>query len=133
MFSVRSRRFWAGDVFGIFNVIIFITMYLSVIRIYPAPEHEHAIIDILDSLRGPITAIADCLACLISVEIDGDRAICYLEKWQTYDALQQHLRSALYDRVLAAMELSRQPPDVMFYDVTEAGSMGLVEQARLLH
>jgi hypothetical protein len=35
--------------------------------------------------------------------------------------------------VLAAMELSRQPPDVMFYDVTEAGSLGLVEQARSLH
>ena len=115
-----------------FHVHILI-MYLSLIRIYAAPGHEHTVIDVLDSLRGPITANADCLDCAILVDSDGTGAVCYLEKWRTYDALQQHLRSALFDRVLAAMELSHQPPDVMFYDATEAGSLGLVEQARSLH
>jgi len=102
------------------------------IRIYPEVEHEHAVIDVLDSLRGPITANANCLVCAISVETDGTGAICYQEKWRTREALQQHLRSGLFDRVLAAMEFSRQPPDVAFYEVTETGGLNLVEEARLM-
>lgn len=108
-------------------------MYLSYIRIYAAPEHEHAVIDVLDSLKGPITANSECLDCAILIDTDGTGAICYMEKWLTYEALQQHLRSALFDRVLAAMELSRQTPEVAFYGVTETGHLELVEQARLVH
>ncbi len=100
------------------------------IRIYPAPEHEHAVIDVLDSLKGPVTANADCLACAISVETDGSGAVCYQETWRTREALEQHLRSPLFGRVLAAMEFSRQTPDVAFYDVTQTGGLDLVEQAR---
>jgi len=107
-------------------------MYLSMIRIYPAPEHEHAVIDVLDSLKGPITANVDGLACAISVETDGSGAVCYQEKWRTREAFEKHLRSTLFDRVLAAMEFSRQPPDIQFYDVTEAGGLDLVEQARVI-
>lgn len=107
-------------------------MHLSMIRIYPAQEHEHAVIDVLDSLKGPITANADCLACAISVETDGSGAICYQETWRRREALQQHLRSALFGRVLAAMEFSRQPPDVTFYEVIQTGGLDMVKQARLI-
>jgi quinol monooxygenase YgiN len=107
-------------------------MYLSMITIYPAPEHEHAVVDVLDSLKGPITANVDCLVCAISVETDGSGAVCYHEKWQSREALRQHLRSDLFGRVLAAMEFSRRPPDVEFYNATEAGGLDLVEQARLM-
>ncbi len=107
-------------------------MYMSSIRIYVSPEHEHAVIDVLDSLKGPMTANPHCLSCTISVETDGTGAIYYQEKWRTREALQQHLRSPLFDRVLAAMELSRESPDVAFYNVIESGGLDMVEQARLI-
>jgi len=105
-------------------------MFLLLTRIYPSTGNEHTVIDVLDSLKGPISSNNDCLACGISVETDETGAICYLEKWLTREALQQHLRSALFDRVLAAMEFSRQPPDVAFYEVNEIGDLNLVEKVR---
>ena len=108
-------------------------MYLTMIRIYPDHQHQHAVIDILDSLTGPISANADCLICSISTETDETGVICYQERWRTREALQCHLRSALFDRILAAMELSRQPPDVMFYGVKETIGLDLVEQSRVAH
>lgn len=105
-------------------------MYLVMIKIYPDPEHEHAVIDVLDSLKGQIAANADCLICIISVETDGTGAVCYVEKWRSREALDRHLRSTLFRRVLTAMEFSVRPPDVGFYQVTETGGLGLVEDAR---
>jgi len=100
------------------------------IRIYPAPEHEHAVIDVLDSLKGPITTNSDCLVCAITVETDGTGAVCYLEKWRTSEALKKHMRSALFGRILAAMEFSRLPPEVAFYSVTETVGLEMVALAR---
>lgn len=105
-------------------------MYFSMIKIYPPPGNEHRVIDVLDSLKGPISAVADCLACSITVETDGTGAVCYSDQWRTREALDKHLRSALFSRLLEAMECSHQSPDIAFYDVTEVGGLKLVEQAR---
>lgn len=42
-------------------------MYLCIIKIYPSAEMEHVIVDVLESLKGPSTANADCLDCTITV------------------------------------------------------------------
>jgi quinol monooxygenase YgiN len=106
-------------------------MYLSLIRIYPSPGNEHTVIDVLDSLRGPITAKVDCLICTVMVETDGTGAICYSEQWRTREAQEQHLRSALFGRVLEAMEWSCRPPKVEFYEVNAVGGLERVEQVRM--
>jgi quinol monooxygenase YgiN len=100
------------------------------IKIYPNPGSEQTVIDVLDSLKGPFAANVDCLSCTITVETDGTGAVCYSEHWKTRAAFDRHLRSALFGRVLEAMELSSRSPDVAFYDVTEIGGLKLVEQAR---
>jgi len=54
-----------------------------------------------------------------------------MERWRSREALERHLRSPLYCRVLEAMELSRQPPEVEFFAVQDIGGLELVEKARL--
>ncbi len=107
-------------------------MYLSLIRIYPSQGNEHSIIDVLGSLKGPVAAIADCMACTITLETDETGAVCYSEQWRTREALDQHLRSTLFSRVLEAMEWSCKPPDVAFYSLRGIGGLELVEQARTI-
>ncbi len=107
-------------------------MYLSIIKIYPSPGNEHVVVDVLESMKGQIAAITDCYGCSVSVESGEGGTVCYTERWRDREALDRHLRSALYTRVLAAMELSHAPPVVEFFEATKAGGLDLVELARTL-
>lgn len=103
----------------------------SIVRIYPRPGAEQTVLDVLESMKGQIAAISDCLGCSITVEVGEGGAICYTEQWRDREALDRHLRSSLYGRVLEAMECSQSPPEIEFFEVTEVGGLELVEKVRL--
>jgi quinol monooxygenase YgiN len=106
-------------------------MYLSVVKIYPPPGSMPTLLDVLESMKGPVATLSDCLGCSVTVEVGENGAVCYTEQWRTREALERHLRSPLYGRVLEAMECSCRPPEVEFYEVTEVGGLELVEKVRL--
>lgn len=108
-------------------------MYISLIKIYPVPGDEHKIIDVLDSMKGPMATLRDCLGCMVSIELGDGGAVCYMERWRTREALNRHLRSQLYGRVLEAMEFSSFPPSVDFMEIISIGGLDLVEKARMAH
>lgn len=105
-------------------------MYLSVLRIYPPPRCKQAVIDVLVSMKYPIEYNIDCLGCSVSVEPGRGGAVCYTEQWNSREALDRHLRSLLYYRVLKSMERSHRHPEIDFYEVTRIGGLELVEQLR---
>ena len=57
-------------------------------------------------------------------------AICYIEHWLTSEALEKHMRSKLYGRLLEAIEHSVHSPEVIFYEVSNAQGFELVERVR---
>jgi quinol monooxygenase YgiN len=109
-------------------------MFVTWIKIAPPAGSRRSVIDILQTLQGPLSAITDCLDCSILSEVGQDAGqdgwVCYVEKWRTREALGKHLRSVIFNRVLEAMECSRQPPEVGFFEMTEIGDLNLIEQAR---
>ncbi len=54
----------------------------------------------------------------------------HAEQWETEEALNDHIRSDLYPRVLAAIELSRRQPEVKFCSGSESTGLELIETAR---
>jgi quinol monooxygenase YgiN len=102
-------------------------MFLSLIKIYPLPGHDHNVLEVLDSMKGPVTALVDCLDCIVAVEWGEGGAICYIELWRSREALARQLRSPLFGRVLEAMELSHKPPLIDFLEVNSIGGMELME------
>ena len=106
-------------------------MLLAFLTIQPRPGDTAKLIDVLDSMRGLLATDADFLGCQLMVEAGENRAVHYLERWRNRAALDRHLRSSLYCRVLEAMELAEAPPTVEFFEVQDAGGLELVEQARL--
>jgi len=106
-------------------------MLLSLITIYPFPENESKVIDVLDSIQALIATNADCLGCFFIVGTGAGESICYMERWRTREALDRHLRSNLYCRVLEAMELSRKPPIVEFYEMKGIGGLDVIKDVRL--
>ena len=105
-------------------------MFLSFIKIDAPSGQAHTIIDVLESMRGPTSSAHGCLGCLLTVEVGASDTIFYQEQWRDRETLERHLRSVLYTRVLAAMELSCTQPTVAFYEVTRTGGLELVEMAR---
>jgi len=105
-------------------------MFLTVVKISPVPGKEQEILDILLSVRGPTLADAGCLECSILEEHDDEQVIVYLEKWQTGEEMLNHIRSAIYSRVLKAMDLSDRKPEVWFHEITATQGMEVIERVR---
>ena len=85
---------------------------------------------ILRSVQGPTQVQPHCLACELYEEHDYSSAVLYLEKWDSEDAFQEHVRSELYRRILAAMELSKAQPEQSFHQVAATQGFELVKRLR---
>lgn len=105
-------------------------MKLSIIKIYPAAGYAPAVVDVLESMKAALGAIAECTACSVAFETGEDGAIVYTEVWSSQEAHENHLRSPIFSRVLEAMEFSRKRPVIEFFIVNESGGMEAIERAR---
>jgi len=77
-----------------------------------------------------VRAQPGCAACDILDEQGPETAIVLLERWETEEALETHLRSEAYRRILGAIELSGGQPDVRFEHVSSSEGLELVERLR---
>jgi quinol monooxygenase YgiN len=103
---------------------------ISTVRIVPAPKQHSEVLEILRSILGPTETQPGCLSCRIYEEEEPDQATVYCEHWDTEVALHKHILSDLYLRVLAACELSNQPPEFCFHHVSKTQGMDLIQQLR---
>lgn len=105
-------------------------MNLAIFKIFPAQGNAPAVLEVLESMRASLAPVAACLECTVAFETGEDGAIVYTERWQSGEALREHLRSNIFLRVLEAMEYSRCAPEIAFYAVSEVGGMEQIEIAR---
>ena len=57
-------------------------------------------------------------------------AILYMERWDSEQDFERHVRSDLYRRILAAVEFSCKPPEIVFDYVNVSKGMELIEALR---
>jgi hypothetical protein len=53
-----------------------------------------------------------------------------MERWDSEADLQRHVRSEAYQRILAAIELSRVRPEIQFYYTSESKGIELIQTLR---
>lgn len=107
-------------------------MIFSVIGIYPSSKHRAQLIEILHSVLDLTRPCPGCVGCWLSEEDILHNFIQYAEQWENEEALHRHIQSDVYRRILAAMELSKQPPEVGFYFTSGKKGFELVEALRPL-
>ncbi len=112
------------------NLGLGMPMMLAMVKIVPSPGKRQEILDILFSVKGPTLATPGCRACSIYEEQGEDQAITYIERWQSPADMYRHVRSALYSRILEAMELSSMTPEISFHMIMRTEGMELVENLR---
>jgi quinol monooxygenase YgiN len=105
-------------------------MVISTLRFVPSPKRHSEVLEILRSVVGPAESQPGCLSCSIYEEDGPDRATVLCGHWKTSAALREHILSDLYLRVLAACELSNQPPKFCFHHVSKTEGMDLIQRLR---
>src|SRR3974390_1516149 len=105
-------------------------MVFAIIKLFPAPKHRAQVIELLRSVQDLARPTPGCLGCWLSEEDCLQNHIRYAEQWESEASLQEHIRSDLYRRVLAAMELSKAQPEVKFYHCSEVKGLEMIESAR---
>ena len=107
-------------------------MVIGTLRIPVSSECHAEILEVLQSVVGPMLAQPGCAGCQIYEEHRPDDAIVLSERWESEAALEEHIRSDAYRRVLGAIELSGSPPDVRFDYVASTQGMELIERLRAI-
>lgn len=116
---VRIVHWWKGMVIG-------------TLRIPTSPARRADVIEILRSIQGSVLAQPGCKLCQVYEEQGPGAAVVFVERWESRAALERHIRSETYRRILGAIELSASPPDVRFDEVSSTEGIDLIERLRSL-
>jgi quinol monooxygenase YgiN len=105
-------------------------MVVGTLRIPLIPARRSTVLEVLRSIEGPVVAQPGCAGFHIYEEQSPESALVLVERWETESAFEEHIRSEAYRRVLAALELSGKPPEVLFEHVSSSEGMELIERLR---
>ena len=103
--------------------MIIVTLQLKV-----TPEKRWDVLKTIRSIIGPTTVRSGCLHCGLYTNTTNDDDLILLEKWESKGALERHIRSDEFRKVIAAIETASEPPDINFNTITSIEGMELVEK-----
>lgn len=107
-----------------------LNMVVGTLRIPLSADRRSQVLEVLRSIQGPVLAQPGCTGCVIYEEQSPEDAVVLVERWDSEAALEAHIRSESYRRILGAIELSGGPPEVRFEHVFASEGMELIERLR---
>jgi quinol monooxygenase YgiN len=106
-------------------------MVVSRVRLLLSEIERRRVIASLTALVGWNRVQPGCRACQLLTDTEEPRALVLWEEWESQEDLDRHLRSEEYRRVLGAIELSQEAPEIRFDTVENRSGFEVVEAARL--
>ena len=106
-------------------------MLVSTLRIPVSADRRAEVLEVLRSIQGPVLAQPGCAGFHIYEEPGPEEAVVLVEQWDSKAALETHIRSEAYGRILGAIELAGGPPEVRFDLVSKSEGMELIERTRI--
>lgn len=100
------------------------------IRLFVSEDDRPRVLASLTPLIGWTRVQPGCRACHLLADLEESRAIVLTEEWDTQDDMDRHLRSKDYRRVLAAIDLSQESPEIRFGNVEPMGGIEVIDAAR---
>ena len=104
-------------------------MIIATIQIFADSGNINEIIEVLSSVKGHTEGKPGCLSSLIHQEVSNENHIMYEERWENQEQLYKHIRSDLYRKILAVIDMSSQPPAVEFSTISSTAGMEMIEAA----
>lgn len=105
-------------------------MIAASLRLVVPEKRKAEVLKTLRSLLGPTSAQAGCAGCWIYRDALDDAIYLYVEEWGSREQLERHIRSDLYRRLLALMEIAVEEPEVRYDTISERQGFELAEAIR---
>lgn len=78
---------------------------------FDADNYARAL-DLLKSAVGPVRAKQSCVACRVTNDPTEPDTLVYCEEWESDQAFRRHVKTEDFWRVLVAMDLCSEEPEV---------------------
>lgn len=105
----------------------------SSIRLKVPLAEQNEVIDILHSISEQIKSEPDCIYAYLYRGVNDAEMIMFEELWKNQKALNSHIRSRLYQRILVALEMSKKEPDIRFDKIIESRGFETLIEIRAGH
>ena len=105
-------------------------MVISTLRIVTGPQSRAEVVRTLVAQLGPMRVQPGCHKCDLYQDVEDAEVITLVEQWESQAALDLRLGSEDYRAVLAAIELSREQPEIHFDTVTRLVGLEVIVAAR---
>ncbi len=105
-------------------------MVISTLRIVTGPQSRVEVVRTLVAQLGPMRVQPGCHKCDLYQDVEDSEVITLVEQWESQADLSLHLRSEDYRAVLAAIELSREQPEIHFDTVIRRAGLEVIVSAR---
>ena len=105
-------------------------MVISTLRIFTASQSRAKVVRTLSAQLGPTRVQPGCHKCDLYQDVEDSEVITLVEEWESQADLDLRLGSEDYRAVLAAIELSREQPEIHFDTVTRLVGFEVIVAAR---
>jgi quinol monooxygenase YgiN len=92
-------------------------MIFLIIRMKVLTAKQKELSQTIDSLIGLIRTEKGCRRCDFYRKMDDENELCLFEEWDTQGNLKGHLRSGRFKILRGAMNLLREPCEMIFHTV----------------
>ncbi len=92
-------------------------MILVIIRMKVLSKKRMELSQTIASLVGSIRTEKGCNRCDFCQSIEDENELCLLEEWDTQENLKSHLKSEYFRVLRGAMNLLKEPYEMMFHTV----------------
>jgi quinol monooxygenase YgiN len=104
-------------------------MVRSTIRMLIPLDKQSEAIDILGYVSAQVQYEPSCISSRLYRGVDEVRAIMVEELWTDNEGLLRHLQSDEYHRVLLAVEMAEERPDIRFDEISHTSGLETIENA----
>ena len=105
-------------------------MIIAVLRMVVRPERCGEVEQIMRGILESTRVQRGCLAYGFYRDVEDEHAYVILERWRSQEDMEEFIRSESYRRLLAAMELLTEPPEVMINAISYTAGLEAVKAAR---
>lgn len=94
------------------------------------PEKSQEAINVITSTLGRTRVEPGCQSCEVYRSVRYESLLVLLERWDTMEHLEHHIRSDSYRNVLAWLDMSDRQPEIHFDVVSQSDDLNLIEKVR---
>ena len=105
-------------------------MVTTTFRIVVYPERLDDVLRTVRPLIGRMRDQPGCMGLKIYQDVDNPNAVTLVEEWSSETDLKRHIASDDFKKILAVLDLSREPPEVRFDTPSGTAGMEYVEAVR---